>query len=967
MYNGLGELAEDVYPIPGTVAQANLATGELVLSLEGFSKWLPLGPGLAVLNLDLRLPDGRARALTYTTKRVERAPAAAAAAAGHVAPGQLLVRVFLDLSVPPTADWSDRPDMSDAEAIAAMGDLARGCQAPGTLAVLRGYSQNVLKPPCEQTPCEVLETLTEFVAAWGLHEDVPMDVDHCYNILQAGCLAEDGGVRLGPHASRDAIRSAAHVLYKLLADLEARGREFGILGDGTGQAMARTLNFQRTLQRVNLALGAAEALACLRESLSPEFDVTQPNCHGYTVVGRKDTSAKKLPKIEMTDHLLQYCAQQRLRHQGPTVFAEQCVPQAMDVRWRSAQCRVPGCAAVGPDVMYRAKDPSAVPANLTGPEGPVASLMCLEHAAAAIRAGVPVVNDVFLTGASWGADDVLRRTNTAKRPRWLVGTRQATCVTSTKTWVPKMARGGGLTLRPLTCGDVVVEALDQRQKNRAMWEKYISTSGARDSLERYLTDTRDNAFPSHEPLTVLFAFNNGMFSIEEQRFCPYGALPTAWASHGAINFVNEFFDPLWIVTPTEALGVPGYDDITRTQGYKPDTVAYLDAFVGRLFYPAKLYDHWQLAIVFLGTAGSGKSSIARAVALLLRDQNVGNLPSNCEEQWAVATLVGKVCVMCTEMKQDFRLPNSVLQCMIAGDPVTVHEKFRMPYDVSSWETQLMLVGNVMPTAWYVDEGSPMQRRAMVFHANIKPSTQDPSIQSRFFENLGPFLVRVTRRYRELAERVRASQEAGGKCHARDFMPEQVVAFNNAFKNETSTAAVFCDHLLNSFELGFRDDFGPGCVIDLTKDADLVEFFRFLKDARAASAANTPRFPNVDLPEAMALAVAAAEPGRRLTEEGLAAYALEKRVALKDLKNTYNMWWRESISLTGGAGGRAKTAPDFNNILREIGLPVCVDLDNAAGPGVKFVYGISVRSGGAAGAGAGMGAGMHSMSVGGAYE
>jgi hypothetical protein len=952
------DLVEDVYPITGTVMAVD--GHAFTVRLESHSKWLALGPGVVTMTMDVRSPAGSSRPLSFVTTAMARQ---APHGHGHHYSQQqqqqqqqpplggpqtpLVVRVEVDPAVAPTADWSDRPDLEDDEAMGLMVDLVAECRSPGALVTLRGLTQNVARPPCEQTPCELLETLSEFVGAWGLQEGRPMAPEHCYDILQAGCLEEDGAGRLGPASPREALQAAALVLYKLLSDMEAVGRACGVFGDGTGQAVARTNQLNLTLLRVSLALGSAECLANLREAMSPDYDISLPNCHGYSVVPRKGT--RKTPKVEMLEHLLDYCAVRGLRHQGDMVFAEQCVPPAVDLRWRGAACRAPGCGVEGPEVMFDAVGPPGAPGVHAGP-------LCLDHAAAAIQGGLQVVNVVFQTGATWGADDALRRTATAKRPRWLVNTYPASCRTPTKTWVPEVRRGMGLNTRPRTCGDLVVDALDVRQQNRVMWETYVSAGNARVALQDYLRETQDPKFPLHTPMTCLFAFNNGMYSIEENRFCPYGALPNRWATQGAINFVAEHFDPLWTRQPLDALGVPGYDDILRTQGYKPDTVAYLDAFLGRLLYPAKKYDHWQLAIVFLGTAGSGKSSVARAVAMLLRDQNVGNLPSNCEEQWAVATLTGKICVMCTEMKQDFRLPNSVLQTMIAGEPVTVHEKFKNAFDIESWESQLMLVGNVMPTAWYVDEGSPMQRRAMVFHANIKPSSQDPSIQARFYGNLGPFLVRISRRYMELVARVDASRDAGGKCHARDFMPDQVVAFNNAFKNETSTAAVFLDHLLSMYDLGFRDDFAPGAVVDLTKDAQLVEFFKYMREARAAAGAGTtPRFPQVDLPEALSLAVHAAAPGTLLTRQGLEEYVLEKRVPLRTLKNIYGSWWKESVAQTGGAGGRGgrAAAPDFNNILREIGLPVCVDMDGS--PTERFVFGISVRA--ATGAG---GAGTASM-------
>jgi hypothetical protein len=907
---------------------------------------------------------------------------------GEALPGQHFIRVQHAKAATWTVDAEDDYASPEAE-VAALTRAVVAARAVRARVLIRGIINEPGKPmkaPCEQTAAEILETLEQFRDAWTLAPTL-QDLDHddagggrhqqvvppplapvtAFSILDTGITTDDGRPLLSESSTPEALEDAARVLYKLFSDVEVMGREYGILGHGTDLTILRTQDFHRTLLRVVLAYSSARAQVNLHASRAPDYDYKRVNFGGYSVVG---AAAKKGGKVtdmvRMTDTLLHHCAVRRLRHCDNMVYVEQCVAPAADIRWGARACTAPGCTAVGPGVMY------------TAVGAPAHTMWCFEHAAEAIREGVDrVVNAMFQTGATWGASAEMRRTATARRPRWLLPHWTSATRTATKTWVPDMGRGSpsslapggggvpgadpaaiardlGANVRPRTCEDLVRDVLDCRLEQRENWETLVGNRTLPHQLQEYLAKTKDPAFPKHEPHPTLFAFNNGMYSIIENRFCSFDALPPEWELRGALNFLPEHFDPIWTVQPLDCLGVPGYDDITRTQGYAADTIAYLDAFLGRLLLPLSTFDTWQMALVFLGTAGSGKSTIARAVALLVREQNVGNLPSNCEEQWAVATLVGKVCVMCTEMKQDFRLPNSVLQCMIAGDPVTVHEKFKTAYEKSPWTTQVMLVGNVMPAAWYADEGNPMLRRAMIFNANVKPSTQDPSIQARFFENLGPFLVRISRRYRELVDRVKASEAAGDKCHVRDFMPAQVVAFHNAFKNETSTAAVFLDHILPMYDLGFRDDGNASSSMDLVRDADLVQLFRFLREARAAAAPNSPRFPTVLLNEAVKQAVDALQAqddddggpargrGRQgLTQQGLRTYAVDMRVPFREIQALYTQWWKDTSVGAGLAGTRGKAAPNFQHMLSEIGLPVSVDMDHS--PSEKFIFGLSRKA------------------------
>jgi phage/plasmid-associated DNA primase len=334
--------------------------------------------------------------------------------------------------------------------------------------------------------------------------------------------------------------------------------------------------------------------------------------------------------------------------------------------------------------------------------------------------------------------------------------------------------------------------------------------------------------------------------------------------------------------------------------------------------------------VLLGTAGSGKSTIAKALMMLVREQNVGQLPSNCEEQYAVASLVGKIMVMCTEMKEGFKLPINVLQCMISGDPVSVHAKFKDVFDKASWDSHIILVGNVIPLSWRADAGGAMERRAIIFRLDTKPATQDPTIQTRFYQNLGPFLVRITRAYRALVAKVNDGAAEGKFIN--DFVPRQVAAFHAMFESETSIHAALMDHLLVTYEIGFANALPP---LVLTNDRELMELYRFMQDAVTNG---IKRFPGLKFgQEKIQKAVTNVVPYTVLRQEACQGLIKEYRTPLRDLETLYVNWWKE----TNPTGRGTTKAPNLQSVLEDMGLVCSADSENRPA-GMKFVFGIRRR-------------------------
>lgn len=918
---------EDEYPIRGVVTQVLDAT-TLEVRVHAASKWLlPFGPGGTPLALVLSV-DSHVPPIRYQTRKIE-----------EVGKDDAFV-LKITHTIRPVFCFKD----DDQECT--IDDAAERVRVLHADVELIGLIDEPIKPAVEQAPTEVLQTLAEYTELYGAMGDdgdaggPPADDGvpplTCFEILETGLSHHENPVGLSENSTPTQLKDAITALMSFMATLEAKGRLYEILGNTTASAVRRTTDFQRTLLRLQLAYGSALALANLRAAQCKDYDVTRVNYGGYSVVegaalaagpgqgGRKGPRGPK-PEVDLMDKMLQYCALNALRHVKAVVYIEQCVPEALNVRWRPAKCTV--CGEYSMAVMYARKD--------------TREALCATHALEAVDQRdefLNIENVVFRCAASFGSNpppDL--RMATAGKPKWLIEKWPSGTVTSTKTWVPDMGVGAEASDvmgadQPETTKDLVRRVMDRRMFDRDMWATFVGNRGITDHLANHLAQSIDPAFPVHKPKTQLFSFVNGLYSVADNRFRFMDKIPSQWAKGGAINFIPEFFDPLWTVQPLDTLGVPGYDEILKTQGYAADTVRFLDAFLGRQLFKLGDRDTWQLAPVLLGTAGSGKSTIAKALMMLVREQNVGQLPSNCEEQYAVASLVGKVMVMCTEMKEGFKLPISVLQCMITGDPVSVHAKFKDVFDKASWDSHCLLVGNVIPFSWRADAGGAMERRVVVFRMDTKPATQDPTIQTRFFQNLGPFLVRITRAYKQLTDTVRDAAPQGK--FIKDFVPRQVAAFHAMFKSETSISAAFLDFLLLTFDIGCMNAQPP---IVLDQDKDLMELYRFMQDAQANG---VKRFHTVRSgQEKIQRQMEAAVVGTRLPLAACHDMVKEYRVPVKELETMYQGWWKDTNP--GGKGPGGSKAPPLHTIMEDIGLVVTTDAE--ARPSTqRFVYGLRRR-------------------------
>jgi hypothetical protein len=770
-----------------------------------------------------------------------------------------------------------------------------------------------------------------------------------------------------------------------MRNLEFRCKALGILGTVTEQAQARSRVFRHLLALYARAFDTARCLLDVQTARNSDFD---PDTVSYTNISVQASISTTGPERELWlfSYLLNKLGSLQLRRVDTTVYAERMVPETAALTWRAARCAEPQCTAYHRHVMFG--DPNG------GPEGP---RWCLDHAALRLRDGLPTANMVFQTAAArMRVDPSASRSWTAASPRWLVQTRPLGAPLGCKTWVPRLTQGisahtengrfsAALNLHPpQTISQLVSSILDSRLIHTQVWKMFHQSHSTLANLTARLSTVNDMAFPVHSPNQHLIAFVNGMLCISTMEFCSFEQLSVRhpdWGTAGALNFVKEWFDPLWLVQPLGTLAVPGYDDILSTQRFTEDTVELLDALLGRLFFPVNYRDHMQIMPVLLGTGGSGKSTIAKAIMTILGAANVAILPSTVEVIFGMMGLSGKRLIVCLEMKEDFNMPMGNMQSMICGESTAVAEKNKGRTQVDAWGVPIFLLGNAVPIAFMQDTGGAMERRSVVFRMDVKPATQDPMLGVRFMNNLGPFLVRILRRYHEL---VQVYGVDGHEESARDFRRvriarnPQLLAFQAAFQNETSTAVAFREALSANFVIGMYaaegadvvggggdggDGAGGGGGVPapaaggaasagsvMASDAALMEVLHWMTRARrggglaadgagAAAGTGAKRFPGLAFStETVQKAVDAARLGTIWSTDRYHALSKQYRVAKRELQAAFKQWTTENRLVVNKTGANQKGAPKFETVLAEMGLPCSTDMDDPD-PTVVWVYGI----------------------------
>jgi len=295
----------------------------------------------------------------------------------------------------------------------------------------------------------------------------------------------------------------------------------------------------------------------------------------------------------------------------------------------------------------------------------------------------------------------------------------------------------------------------------------LATSNGVRNLEdsiRFLCEFRTPYFPELQPNRYYISFRNGVYYLPTDTFYPYNVSkenPVTSSlddsQHGqtalrldrdivSCNYIDQEFIHHWDKNCGN-IKTPALSQILRSQEFTTDVREWIWALTGRAFYPLHgRNENWEVAVLLLGYAGTGKSSWLTAIRKVYPLNSIGILSNNIEKQWALSSLINKYVVIGFDINSNFKWDQAEFHSCAVGEEVSVARKFGDPI-IEKFDSAIFMAANKMITTWMDDAGS-LKRRLIVipFNVYIPKSESDPHLNQKIYDQLGNFIQKANRYY-----------------------------------------------------------------------------------------------------------------------------------------------------------------------------------------------------------------------------
>ena len=317
--------------------------------------------------------------------------------------------------------------------------------------------------------------------------------------------------------------------------------------------------------------------------------------------------------------------------------------------------------------------------------------------------------------------------------------------------------------------EFVQSAISSETHADVFMDSIANGAGVRESVTRLLKKLVDPQFMPLRRCRRRTAWRDGVYDVEAMRFWTYDeirelglAFPEACCVYHDMPFRDmsrllavERVDPRTGASRTvvdwRRIPTPHYDSVMRHQKF-PDAVRHWDyVFKGRGLYRVNEHDSWEVSVMYIGRAGTGKSTTLKPLQQLFPLEDLGILSNNSERQWALWTLHDKYVVLCYEVKEDFALDQGEFQSATSGEPLSIARKNLIAL-VRPWEPHIFMCANEMMQRWR-DTGDSLARRIVMFwfRVAVRANRSNPHLSRGIFAELPLLVQKFNLAYREYAE------------------------------------------------------------------------------------------------------------------------------------------------------------------------------------------------------------------------
>lgn len=322
-----------------------------------------------------------------------------------------------------------------------------------------------------------------------------------------------------------------------------------------------------------------------------------------------------------------------------------------------------------------------------------------------------------------------------------------------------------------------------------------------EKVAKFICRQADSRFPHDDPNPHLIAFTNGVLNTLTATFHPHGgsnecadaaqvnplevtdkdlemlrrmaeahnkkigtrASVGAYLDHGTNSqpcmFVPSCYDPEWLEMTMDELedecsslktmlvhqGIPNDPVIEGEEEKRNDVRFWIYALIARaMIMFGDRFDRWQIALFFLGCAGTGKSTILDMIRKFFPPHVVKALEDEGEGTFGLMSFVRGLVRVILGSEIPTTMPMSQIAKCISHEPVSVAIKFGDPVYVNPWIAEFIFAGNGFPSKG--NTAGRMSRRYVIIPFNRPVANQQSGLEKHIQENLGAYITLCVRAY-----------------------------------------------------------------------------------------------------------------------------------------------------------------------------------------------------------------------------
>lgn len=202
------------------------------------------------------------------------------------------------------------------------------------------------------------------------------------------------------------------------------------------------------------------------------------------------------------------------------------------------------------------------------------------------------------------------------------------------------------------------------------------------------------------------------------------------------------------------------------------------AFMARPLFPFRRdKDNLQSTMLYMGNAGTGKSTLLEIMASFFDQEDVGVVAPNCEEKWWVGYIYDKRFAFFPELSENMQASRAAVQEILSNGFVGVALKNKKQKMVQWPRYFAGGAGNIVPIEW-TDTKKSLLRRLFISMFTVTPENVDETLLERCLAERPAIIYRCLLEYHKMLAKTKAVDKANRKLGASAIKSDYFLITSN---------------------------------------------------------------------------------------------------------------------------------------------------------------------------------------------